>query len=33
MTTSDEPPTHAGCSVLSEWIGEGGIISREYSET
>lgn len=33
VTTSDEPPTHAGCSVLSEWIGESGMISREYSET
>lgn len=33
VTTSDEPPTHTGCSVLSEWISEGGIISWEYSET
>lgn len=33
VTTSSEPPTHTGCSVLSEGISDSGIISREYSET
>lgn len=33
VTPSHEPPTHTGCSVLSEWISESGIISWEYSET
>lgn len=27
VTPSHEPPTHTGCSVLSEWISESGVIS------